>query len=162
MRPNTNAGFTRKGLAGILVLFVLILVAGGLYWFWGYSTQRNYISCYDGDITRYIDIPPYSKRLSPVEHELIGHAKLEIGVTQDQVNTFLGAMCTRKGFIFRSNPDMLEIEISPTYIMKGTYDQNNLTLLWVPKLSERLQKKVSPELASLSLVLHAPPVKKKN
>ena len=159
--PGFKSELPRRGQVGLFFLVLLVAFLAGIWWFWGYSTTRYYVSCYDGEMTRYIDVPPYSKRIAPVEQELVGHAKLEIGVSPEQVNTFLSSMCARKGFIFRTSTDGFDIEISPTYIMKGKYDQTQLSLFWVPRLSEKLKKLVTPELASQSLLLHAPPEKKK-
>ena len=148
---------TRKGQMGFVTLFFIALVAlAAIYWFYGYYNKRYYISCYDGEMTRYLEVPPYTTRKTLVDEELIGRCAMEVGVSQDQVNTFLSSMCQRKGFQFRTKTDGLEIEISPQYIVRGTYSQTTLSLLWKPKLTEKLLKKITPELASKAISLATP------
>lgn len=127
------------------VLFLLLLVAAVIGIIYGYFvyTESKYIALHDGEMTRYLDVPPYSKRTGPPTLDLKGTCLIEIGITPDQANTFFGSMSSRRGFVFRSKEkeSEIEFEIRPNYLVKGKYHEAKLSLSWTPILSEKLLEK---------------------
>ncbi len=128
----------RKGSA-IIILTVLIFGAIGLYFGYYFFLEKNYIALYDGNIVRYLDIPPYCSRETPATHELKGECTIRIGTSNEQMNSFFGSMCHRKGFIFETdeNNKKIKISIPGGYAVTGQYTENELILSWDPVLSAK-------------------------
>jgi hypothetical protein len=139
----TTMQANRRGLGTILFLLVLAALLAGLLYGYGIFCEKYYVALYDAEMVRYIDVPPYARRLDPAVNDLKGQCLLEIGTSQDQVNTFFGAMAKRRGFIFRAKDaeGEIEFEVTPHYLVKGTYKGNQLALRWNPVLSEALRQK---------------------
>ncbi|OQA08672.1 MAG: hypothetical protein BWY66_00894 [bacterium ADurb.Bin374] len=132
-----------------LFLLLLILVGGIAIWF-GYERyqERYYINLFDGEMVRYIDVPPFGVRLTPADDELRGYAELRLEAAPEQACNFFGAIAARRGFIFRRNDDTIEIEVRPSYLVKGTIKEDRLTLNWKPILDgARLRRKAKLEAA---------------
>lgn len=130
--------------------FVILLVVGGilLYFARGSYNERYYITLYDDGMVRYLEIPPFATRKTPVSYELAGCTVLEIGIAPDQAMNFLSGMCGKKGFIFRQKKDGFDIEITRQYLLSGLFGQgSNLILSWKPRLPEKLRGLV-PTIAS--------------
>ncbi len=130
-----------------LFLLLLIIVGGIGLWF-GYHRyqERYYINLFDGEMVRYIDVPPFGIRLTPADDELRGHAELRLEAAPEQACNFFGAIAARRGFIFRRNDDKIEIEVRPSYIVRGIIREDRLTLNWKPILDgARLRRKAKLE-----------------
>jgi len=133
----------RKGFAKFIFFVLLIAAIIGIVYGYTAYTQLHTIALFDGEMTRFIDIPPYSKRISPTTMDLKGICTVDVGTTAEQADTFFGGMSSRRGFIFRSkeNGRKIEFELRPDYIVKGEYKDTKLIFNWVPVLSESLLKK---------------------
>lgn len=147
----------RRG-QGILYLIVLILIGGALLYFGrGAYNERYYITLYDDGMVRYLEIPPFATRKTPVSYELAGCTVLEIGIAPDQAMNFLSGMCGKKGFIFRQKKDGFDIDITRHYQLSGLFGQGqNLILNWKPRLPEKLRAKV-PTIATGTIPYPPPP-----
>ncbi|MFZ2960318.1 MAG: hypothetical protein WA705_25835 [Candidatus Ozemobacteraceae bacterium] len=130
------------GQGGIILLVILIAGLVGLYFGSRWYYDRYYVSLYDGEMTRYFEIPPFAQRKTPVSDELKGTTVLELGIAQEQANTFIAGMANRKGFVFRLNKEGFEIEITPQYKLFGRYKDATVSLSWKPRLPARLVGKV--------------------
>ncbi|NLI78482.1 MAG: hypothetical protein GX442_18835 [Candidatus Riflebacteria bacterium] len=131
----------RKGFGTILFLLLLAGVVVAIVYGYNRYNEKYYIALYDGEMVRYIDIPPFTRRVDPPVDDLKGKALLDIEVSPDQVNTFFGTMSSRRGFVFRTKEGQCEFEVSGGYVVKGTFKQNQLSLQWTPILTESLQQK---------------------
>lgn len=133
----------KRGFGTILFVLVLAALVAGLIYGYGFYCEKYYIALYDGEMVRYIDVPPYAKRLDLPANDLKGQCMLEIGTSQDQANTFFGAMAKRRGFVFRTKDKVgeIEFEVSPRYLVKGVFKGNRLALRWTPILTEALQQR---------------------
>ncbi|HOY67734.1 MAG TPA: hypothetical protein PLP29_12665 [Candidatus Ozemobacteraceae bacterium] len=131
----TRFGRHRRGQG--LGLLILLLVGGIAIWFgYGVYVERYYIALFDGDMVRYLDVPPYGKRLTPERDELRGHVEMTLETVPDQVCNFFGLLSTKRGYILRRKEAAIEIEIRPGYVVKGLFKDNRLTLDWNPVLNE--------------------------
>ena len=120
---------------------VILLVIGGVLLYLARNAyyERYYLTLYDGGMTRYLEIPPFATRKTPVSYELAGVTVLEIGITPDQALSFLGSMCGKKGFVFRQGKEGFEIEITRQYQISGRFGPGSaLVLTWKPRLPEKL------------------------
>jgi len=123
-----------------LGLWILLIVGAAAIWF-GHQVyeERYYVGLFDGEMVRYIDVPPFGRRLTPATDELRGYAELVMETVPDQVCNFFGALSSKRGFIFRRKEANIEIEVRPGYIIKGIFKDNKLTLTWNPILNEARQ-----------------------
>ena len=120
----------------VILWFVLIAGAAGIYFGYHFFSERFYISLYDGDMVRYLDIPPYSIRLSSADDELRGYCKLEIKTSQEQVASFLGGLCSKKGFHFKwLGTNEFVIIVRPNYEIRGVFKDTTLEMTWTPVLN---------------------------
>lgn len=130
-----------RGFMTFVLFFLIVFGLLGVYLGYGWYMQRYYITLYDGNMTRYLDIPPFSERITSANDELRGECVLSIGASSNQAIEFLGAVSSKYGFIFIKNEKGAEIEIHKNYVVKCTIDKNMLKMNWKPKLSEKLKKK---------------------
>lgn len=132
-----------SGLAGgiIFVLFVFGLIA--LFWGYGLYIERFYIKLYDVDSTRYLDIPPYSTRLTSSDKELVGHCLIRLSLTQEQANDFLSGVCRRYGYNMQVRENSISIVVMSDYVVEGVYDGDYLTFSWEPRLTDALKEKAA-------------------
>lgn len=129
----------RSGLAGFVLLFVVILGLIGVYYGNQYFNQKYYIRLFDGEAIRYLDMPPYAERLTSADHEMIGVCDVNIGTSPDQVTNFLKSTCNRYGYLCTAGEGTVQIEVRRNYVLKGTYEANKLKLRWTPVLPEKLK-----------------------
>jgi hypothetical protein len=130
----------REGLAGLVLLIVVIIGLIGVYYGNQWFNQKYYIRIFDDNVVRYLDMPPYAERITSADYELIGICDISIGTSQDQINNFLKIMCNRYGYLCTTNEDTVQIDIRRNYSIKGTYDTSKLSLRWTPILPEKLKK----------------------
>ncbi len=135
-----------------MVLLLLVLILGGVAIYFGNGVyhEKYYVYIYDSDMVRYIDIPPYSTRKSTLDDEYLGRCSLDIQTSMDQVNLFLGNMCSRRGFNFKKSEEGFEIEVRPGFPIIGKYGPSKLDLYWTPILPEKIRVELekSGKLAS--------------
>ncbi|GAB4269472.1 MAG: hypothetical protein Kow0029_05480 [Candidatus Rifleibacteriota bacterium] len=131
----------KRGFLTFVVFFLVVFGIVGLYMGYKWYNQRYYIVLYDGNMTRYLDVPPFSERISPASDELRGECVLSIGTSAEQVIHFLKSMSDRYGFLFSGEGDSISIEIRKNYVVKGKFEDGKLKLEWTPVLNEKLKKK---------------------
>ena len=49
-----------KGFMTFVLFFLIVFGLLGIYLGYGWYMQRYYVTLYDGNMTRYLDIPPFS------------------------------------------------------------------------------------------------------
>jgi len=115
----------------------MLIVGAAAIWF-GHQwyEERYYIGLFDGEMVRYVDVPPFGRRMTPAADELRGYAEMVMETVPDQVCSFFGALSSKRGFLFRRKDSEIEIEVRPGYIVKGIFKENKLTLTWNPILNE--------------------------
>lgn len=131
----------RRGFLTFVIFFLVVFGVVGLYLGYKWYNQRYYIGLYDGEMVRYIDVPPFAERISPSSDELRGECVLSVGTSVDQVNHFLRSMADRYGYIFAGDSSSLTLEVRKNYVIKGVYDSGKLKLEWQPVLNDKLKKK---------------------
>ena len=130
---------SRTGLAGLVLLIVVIIGLIGVYFGNQWFNQKYYIRLFDGDNIRYLDMPPYAERATAAEFELTGVCDINVGTSKDQVNNFLKSMCNRYGYLCTVNEDDIRIEIRRHYSVEGKHEGNLLKLRWAPVLPDKLK-----------------------
>ena len=147
MTEKNERGFCppRKGQVGIFFLFLIILGVIGLYFGHQQYMEKYFISFYDGNITRYLEIPPYTQRVSPGYYELFGRCSFRFATAIDQFTMAFESSCRKRGFFLRAmkEKNCSELEITPTYKIQCRFSENMLEMSWNPILSEKLQKKIA-------------------
>ncbi len=136
MKPESGS---RAGLAGLVLLFVVILGLVGVYFGNQWFNQKYYIRLFDGENIRYVDMPPYGERVTSAELELVGTCDINVGTSKDQVNNFLKSMCNSYGYLCTVGENEIRIEIRRHYFIDGKYEGNLLKLRWTPVLPEKLK-----------------------
>lgn len=131
----------KRGILTFVVFFLIVFGLVGLFMGYKWYNQHYYVALYDGNMVRYIDIPPFSERISSASDELRGECILSVGTSSEQINHFFKSMCDRYGYLFYSKDEGIVIEIRKNYIIKGTFGDNKLKLVWTPQLSDKLKKK---------------------
>jgi hypothetical protein len=131
-----------RGFIGTILIILLIVGALGLYFGYNWYNERYYVTLYDGDMVRYMDIPPFCERETPASGELTGKCVLNIGTSVDQASGFYKSMCNRYGYIYSTDNDKIKIEVHRNYIINGEFKGGKLYLNWQPKLNKELQKKL--------------------
>ncbi|EKD84331.1 MAG: hypothetical protein ACD_39C00101G0003 [uncultured bacterium] len=129
----------RAGLAGLVLLVFVTVCLVGIYFGNQWFNQKYYIRLFDGDVVRYLDMPPYAERLSSADLEMIGVCDLNIGTSKDQISNFFKSMCNRYGYLCTTSEDGIQMEIRRNYSIKGEYETNRLKLRWTPVLPEKLK-----------------------
>ena len=132
----------KRGFLGIVFIVLLIVGALGLYFGYKWYNERYYVTLYDGNMVRYIDIPPFCERETPASGELTGKCVLNIGTSVDQASGFYKGMCDRYGYIYSTDKDKIKIEVHRNYVINGEFKDGKLHLKWQPKLNKELQKKL--------------------
>lgn len=128
-------------------LLLVLFVVGGLGIYWGYNKymQTFYIGFYDGNKVRYLDVPPFSDRITGAKLEILGECDIRFATIDEQVLQFFQATATRYGYFFSradgNNNSSFEISIRSDYVIKGIFENNTLKLRWNPILPPNLQKK---------------------
>ena len=150
----------RKGQVGAIFLFLIILGVIGLYYGHQQYMEKYYISFYDGSITRYLEIPPFTQRISPGYYELFGRCSLRFATAIDQFTMAFESSCRKRGFFLKAlkEKDSFEVEIAPKYKIHCQFSENVMEMSWNPTLTESLQKKIAkltppPPLATASAAL---------
>jgi len=133
----------RKGFLGIIVLILFVGGIIGLYFGYNWFNQRYYIALYDGQMTRYLDIPPFAERKTHADLELIGECTLSIGTSEKQARDFLNSMSDRLGYMCNDKDGKMIIEVRRNYIITGEFGGGLLKLNWTPVLPETLKKKAA-------------------
>ncbi|MBF0499480.1 MAG: hypothetical protein HQM09_05080 [Candidatus Riflebacteria bacterium] len=130
--------WSSAGQGAIFLLIALIIGFVGLFYGSRWYNEKHFITLYDNEMVRYIEIPPFAQRKTPVIDELVGKCTLELATTQEQANTFLAGMANRKGFTFRLTKTGFEIDVTLKYKVTGRYNDTQIFLTWKPRLPERL------------------------
>ena len=130
---------SRTGMAGLVLLLVVIIGLVGVYFGNQWFNQKYYIRLYDGSNMRYLDMPPFAERSTSAEYELAGICDINVGTSKDQVNNFLKSMCNRYGYLCTVNEDDIKIEIRRHYYVEGKHEGNLLKLRWTPVLPDNLK-----------------------
>ncbi len=131
----------RRGFLTFVIFFLVVFGIVGLYMGYKWYNQRYYIALYDGNMVRYLDVPPFTERISPSSDELRGECILSVGTSLDQVNHFFKSVADRYGYIFSGDRQTLSLEVRKNYVIKGEFDNGKLKLEWQPVLNEKLKKK---------------------
>lgn len=129
------------GFLTFVVFFLIVFGIVGLYLGYQWYNQRYYITLYDGNMTRYIDMPPFAERISSANRELIGECIISIGTSSEQASHFFKSMCDRYGYLFVLKENGLTMEIRKNYAIEGDYTEGKLKLTWKPVLSEKMKKR---------------------
>lgn len=149
MDSNPCRGFSNFLFLLFLITAVVLLYLGNIAY-----VEHYYIAFYDGEMVRYIDVPPFAKRITPASEELSGRFSSDIEVVAEQTNAFLKSICDRRGFTFRKGEkdNQFDIEIRPGYFVKGKYSGSKMHLVWNPILPESLKAKVesNPESGKIA------------
>lgn len=124
-----------------VIFFLIVFGIVGLYLGYKWYNQRYYISLYDGNMVRYLDIPPFSERISSSSDELRGECVLSIGTSSDQISHFFKSMCDRYGYIYTGTENGLTMEVRKNYVIEGTFSEGKIKLEWEPVLNDKLKKK---------------------
>lgn len=132
---------------GSLVIFFIffIILAIIIYIGYEYYIEKYYIKLYDNDMIKYLDIPPYSKRITPSYYELLGECKVKTFLTLDEIKYFYSSTLVKKGYsIKHSEQDYaFEIVVGKDYTVKCKYNgKDDLTFLWTPRLNSNLSKQL--------------------
>lgn len=136
MSPN----YERRGFFGAILIALMVAGLAGIYFGYHWYQERFYLRFYDGEMVRYMDLPPYSDRLSPARDELRGYCQIRIGTTHEQANQFLHNVCDRYGYVFSASQEAgrggFLIQVRRDYPIEGRYSADNLlTLTWQPVLT---------------------------
>lgn len=131
----------KRGFLTFVVFFLIVFGIVGLFMGYKWYNQRYYIALHDGSMVRYLDVPPFTEKLSSANDELRGECILSVGTSTDQVNHFFKSMCQRYGYIFSSKDGVIKVEIRKNYAISGTFSDGKLKLEWKPVLSAKLKKK---------------------
>ncbi|PKL40320.1 MAG: hypothetical protein CVV41_19860 [Candidatus Riflebacteria bacterium HGW-Riflebacteria-1] len=133
----------RAGLAGLVLVIFIIIGLVGIYFGNQWFSQKYYIRLFDGDVIRYLDIPPYAERLTSADQELLGVCDINVATSKDQVNNFFNSTCNRYGYLCKTVDGGIVIELRRNYTIKGEYNSNTLQLRWTPVLPEKLKAKAA-------------------
>lgn len=134
---------SRKGFLGFLVLILMVCGLIGIYFGYGWYNQRYFIALYDGGMTRYLDVPPFSERKTSSELELIGQCTLSIGTSDDQAVQFFKSMSNRLGYLCVVKDNKMTIEVRRNYTVNGEFGGGVLKLSWTPVLPEKLKRQAA-------------------
>ena len=118
--PAASAMHRTGGIVAILLLILVVGGVAGMYYAYQQHLPNYYLILYDGKFVRYLDVPPFSKRLGPASDDKKGECMLEINITSEQSNAFLVEYCKKKGFVFKSDEKGFTIDVAPDYVIKGT------------------------------------------
>ncbi|MBF0406974.1 MAG: hypothetical protein HQM10_06460 [Candidatus Riflebacteria bacterium] len=129
--------FNSRTGSGIVLLFIFIAGLAFIYFGYNWYIENYFISLHDGKMVRYLEIPPFAKRLTPKSDELSGKCNLEIKVTADQAVSFIDSMCKRKGFAFWKLPDGFKIELRKGYIINSVITGNTMKFTWEPLIQSK-------------------------
>ncbi|MBF0546101.1 MAG: hypothetical protein HQM08_16775 [Candidatus Riflebacteria bacterium] len=135
----------RKQGSVIILFFIFIFGIVGIYLGYNWYEEKYFINLYDGNMVRYLEIPPFAVRVSPKEDEVLGKCILDIKVSSEQAMTFLASKCESKGFAFKPKKEGFEILIKQNYVIKGNFSGNQLSLSWIPGLPENLKVRYSSQ-----------------
>jgi len=152
-----------KGQIGVFVLILLIAGALGVYFGYDFYLEKYYLTLYDAEMVRYLELPSFSSRETSADLELVGQCILKCSVVMEQVFFVLESTCRKRGYFFRQEKESIEIEITPKYKIKGKFLDSKLYLQWKPEIPLKLQKKAAKvvPLESINAVFASPPKKKK-
>lgn len=137
---------TNWGFLTFVVFFLIVFGIAGLYLGYQWYNQRYYIALYDGNMTRYLDMPPFAERVTSSNLELTGECVISIGVSSDQASSFFKSMCDRYGYMFSSKENGLIMEIRKNYAINGDYSEGKLKLTWKPLLNDKMKKRAEAML----------------
>ncbi|NCB38943.1 MAG: hypothetical protein EOM80_09245 [Erysipelotrichia bacterium] len=129
------------GFLTFVVFFLIIFGIVGLYLGYKWYNQKYYIALYDGNMTRYLDIPPFAERLTPSNRELLGECSIAIGTSSDQTNHFFKGTCDRYGYIYSLKENFFTIELRKNYVIKGEFADGKMKLTWTPSLNDKMKKR---------------------
>lgn len=131
----------RRGFLTFVIFFLVVFGIVGLYMGYKWYNQRYYITLYDGNMVRYLDVPPFTERISSASDELRGVCVLSVGTSLDQVSHFFKSLSDRYGYLYSGDSQTLSIEVRKNYVINGSFADGKLRLEWKPVLNDKLQKK---------------------
>ncbi|MEW6713289.1 MAG: hypothetical protein AB1403_25940 [Candidatus Riflebacteria bacterium] len=131
----------RRGFLTFVIFFLVVFGIVGLYMGYKWYNQRYYITLYDGNMVRYLDVPPFTERISSGSDELRGVCVLSVGTSLDQVSHFFKSLSDRYGYLYSGDNQTLSIEVRKNYVINGSFADGKLRLEWKPVLNDKLQKK---------------------
>ena len=151
-----------RGQVGFFFLLFIIGALAGLYFGYDLYIEKYYFTFYDGEMTRFLEIPSYVARETPGNLELVGQCALRTSVVPEQVAFVLESACKKRGYPFKQDKNDFVIEVSPTYKVRGRFLEGKLLLSWKPVLLPKLEKKAG-KITPLDWIIQAfePPKKKK-
>ncbi len=150
---------SRRGFLTFVIFFLVVFGIVGLYMGYKWYNQRYYITLYDGDMVRYLDLPPFTERISSGSDELRGVCVLSVGTSLDQVSHFFKSLADRYGYLYSGDNQSLTIEVRKNYMINGTFADGKLRLEWQPVLSDKLQKKADALFKKAAVDTKAEPAK---
>ncbi len=135
------ARINNRGFVGIVILILLVLGLIGIYFGYSWYQEKNFISLYDGDMTRKLDIPPFAERKFSAINDLKGEVTLKVSTSPDQIGMFFKSSCDNYGYTYEGDSEKIQISIRAGYVISGEFKDNLLVLKWNPVLDSKNKKR---------------------